>query len=199
MPAATQARVRKDAIRNRRRILKAAGELLRSDPESANIPAIAERAQVSAATVYRYFSSIESLLAAYLYEVIVQLRDYSHDSPRTGVALFEDVLAEWGRLLAVYGDGMALLRSREGFLHRLRSGDELISGVRDAWERPIRGVMRAKGIEDRYFDYALYLYNMMFDPREVLDLVRDGNTFDDALRMLANAYYGALEAWAMRR
>jgi AcrR family transcriptional regulator len=192
----TRTRVRKDAVRNRRRILKAAGEVLRDDPQNATIPAIAERAEVSAATVYRYFSSVDALLGTYLYEVIVQLRDYSHDCPKSGLALFEDVLAEWGRLLEIYGDAMALLRSHDGFLHRLRGGDQLIQAVRDAWERPIRAVLRNKAIEDSHFDNALFLYNMMFDPREVLDLARDGNSMDDALRQLRSAYFGALDGWA---
>jgi AcrR family transcriptional regulator len=189
-------RVRKDAVRNRRRILKAAGELLRDNPQNATIPAIAERAEISAATVYRYFSSVDALLGAYLYEVVVQLRDYSHDCTRTGVALFEDVLAEWGRLLAIYGPGMILLRSHDGFLARLHNGDKNIQTVRDAWERPIRAVLRSKGIDDAHFDHALFLYNMMFDPREVLDLAKDLDSMSEALRKLTAAYFGALTGWA---
>lgn len=189
-------RVRKDAVRNRRRILQAAGELLREDPQAATIPAIADRAEISAATVYRYFSSVENLLGAYLYEVIVQLRDYSHDSSRSGTALFEDVLSRWGQLLELYGDAMVLLRSREGFLDRLHHGDRLIQAVRDAWERPIRAILRSRNIADEHFDHALFMYNLMFDPREVLDLARDGESMSSALARLTTAYFGALDGWA---
>ncbi|MHA6622185.1 TetR/AcrR family transcriptional regulator [Pseudonocardia sp. DLS-67] len=193
---ATHRSMRRDAVRNRRRLLEAAGEILRTDPGAAAMPLVAERAGLSVATAYRYFPSIDELLGAYLHSVIVQLRNYSHDCPKTGVALFEDVAAEWARLLRTYGTAMVQLRSRRGFLARLRGGDELITSVRDAWERPIRSVMRHLGVPDEHFDHALFLYNLMFDPREILDLTGTGLPEQVALRNLAQAYYGALRGWA---
>ncbi|WPB89350.1 TetR/AcrR family transcriptional regulator [Streptomyces malaysiensis] len=161
-----------------------------------SMPVIAEQAGLSTATAYRYFPSLEELLNTYLHNVIVELRDYSHDCPKTGMALFEDVVQEWGRLLTVYGAAMIQLRSREGFLARLRGGDEVIGTVRDAWERPIRSAMRKLDIPDEEFDYALFLYNFVFDPREVLDLVGQGMRVEDALSRLLPVYYAALRGWA---
>ena len=160
-----------------------------------SVPAIAKRAGLSPATAYRYFPSLDELLTVYLHDVIVALRDYSHDCPRTGKALFEDVVREWGRLLTVYGTATIHLRSRQGFLERLRGGDEVIGTVRDAWERPVRSVMRALDIPDDQFDYALFLNNIIFDPREVLDLTGQGLSLDEALDRLVTAYYGALRGW----
>ncbi|MEV7979878.1 TetR/AcrR family transcriptional regulator [Streptomyces sp. NPDC086519] len=161
-----------------------------------SVARIAQRAGLSSATAYRYFPSLDELLTTYLHDVIVRLRDYSHDCPKTSTALFEDVVHEWGRLLTMYGTAMIQLRSREGFLHRLRSNDAVISTVRDAWERPVRSVMRKLGVPDDQFDHALFLYNVLFDPREVLDLVGEGLPLDDALDRLIAAYYGALRGWA---
>jgi hypothetical protein len=90
---------------------------------------------------------------------------------------------------------MVQLRSKQGFLTRLRENDELINAVREAWERPIRGVMRHHDVPDEYFDHALFLYNMMFDPREILDLVDAGQTERQTLRRLTQAYYGAVAGW----
>jgi AcrR family transcriptional regulator len=188
--------MRRDAVRNRARLLEAAGEILRTDPAGAAMPLVAERAGLSVATAYRYFPSIDELLGAYLHSVIVQLRNYSHDCPKTGLALFEDVAAEWTRLLRTYGTAMVQLRSRQGFLARLRGGDEVITSVRDAWERPIRSVMRHLGVPDEHFDHALFLYNLMFDPREILDLIGAGMPEQVVLRNLVQAYYGALRGWA---
>ena len=188
--------MRRDAIRNRRRLLEAAGEILRTNPGAAAMPLVAERAGLSVATAYRYFPSFDELLGAYLHCVIVQLRNYSHDCPKTGLALFEDVAAEWARLLRTYGTAMVQARSRQGFLARLHGGDELITSVRDAWERPIRSVMRHLGVPDEHFDHALFLYNLMFDPREILDLIGAGLPEQVALRNLVQAYYGALRGWA---
>lgn len=188
--------MRRDAVRNRRKLLDAAGEVFRTEPDSATMPLVAERAGLGVATAYRYFPSLDDLYLAFQHSVIVQLRNYSHDCTKTGIALFEDVVAEWARLLRTCGSAMVHLRSRRGFLTRLREDDELIKAVRDAWERPIRGVMRHLGFPDEHFDHALFLYNMMFDPREVLDLTSTGLTENDALRRLTRAYYGALAGWA---
>ncbi|WSQ15822.1 TetR/AcrR family transcriptional regulator [Streptomyces sp. NBC_01231] len=160
------------------------------------MPVIAERAGLSVATAYRYFPSLDDLLNAYLHDVTVQLRDYSHGSLKTGTALFEDVVAQWTRLLRVYGPALVQIRSRTGFLTRLSEVDDILTPARDAWERPIRGVMRHLGIPEEHFAHALFLCNMMFDPREVLDLINTGLAEETALSRLTMAYYGALQGWA---
>ena len=193
MAAAAPMPTRKDAVRNRKKILVATGEVLRDDYENVSIPVIAERAGVGTATVYRYFPSLETLVREYLQGVIVELRDYSQDSTKSGTALFEDVVAQLGRLLVINGPAMVRLRRPVGFLTRLREGDPTIQTVRDAWERPIRAVLRSKGIDDSHFDHALFLYNQMFDPREVLDLLASGLSLDQTMRLLTSAYYGALD------
>lgn len=195
LPARTRGK-RRDAVRNRQRLLDAVGEALKAEPETLSIQAVADRAGLSVATAYRYFPSLDDLLASYMRTVVVELRDYSHDCPRTGTALFEDVAAHWAGQLRAHGLAMAQLRSRRGFLDRLLSNDELTGIVRDAWERPIRGVLRQLGIPDRYFNHALFLYNVLFDPREVLDLVDTGLEEKEAVSRLVAAYYGAVRGWA---
>jgi AcrR family transcriptional regulator len=187
---------RRDAVRNRAKLIEAMGEILRADPDSVSMPMVAERAGLAVATAYRYFSSIEELRTAYLQDVIVQLRNYSHDCTKTSVALFEDVVAEWARLLGTYGPAMIQIRSRHGLLARLHGGEELITAVRDTWERPIRGVMRHLGVPDLHFEHALFLHNIIFDPREIHDLVSAGLKERHVLRGLTQAYYGALRGWA---
>ncbi|WP_279497820.1 helix-turn-helix domain-containing protein [Actinomadura rubrisoli] len=54
---------------------------MRTDPENVSVPVIAKQAGLSPATAYRYFSSLEELLKIYLHDVIVALRDCSHDCP----------------------------------------------------------------------------------------------------------------------
>jgi AcrR family transcriptional regulator len=179
--------------------LEATGEVLRTEPRSAAMPLIAAKAGLSVATAYRYYSSVDDLLNDYLHGVIVTLRDYSHDCPRTGKALFAEVATEWVRLLRTYGTAMVQLRSREGFLRRLRDRDAVISTVRDAWERPIRSVLRELSVPDEEFDYALFLYNALFDPREILDLLDSGLGEDEVIGGLSATYYAALRGWATTR
>lgn len=187
---------RRDAVRNHAKLLDAVSEVLRTEPESLGMSAVADRAGLSVATAYRYFPSLEDLLTAYVRGVIIEQRDYSHDCPKKGLALFEDVVAQWARLLRLHGPAIIQLRSHRGFLRRLLDNDELIVIVRDAWERPIRGVLRQLGIADEHFNHALFLYNVLFDPREILDLVDTGLTESEALARLVGAFYGALEGWA---
>lgn len=186
---------RSDAIRNRREILRAAGDIIRVDPQALTIPAVAERAGVSVATVYRHYSSAEVILGTYMIEVDAQIRDFSHDCTTSGPELFDDVLEEWGRIIEVYGPGLVQLRSRRGFLERLQSGDTAMQMVRDAWERPIRRLLRAEEIDDDYFDGALFLFNQLFDPRELLDLRARGLPMETVLAILRDAYLGAIRHW----
>ena len=55
---------RKDALRNRERVLDAATELVRRDGEKVPMAQIAERAGVGIGTVYRHFATREDLLGA---------------------------------------------------------------------------------------------------------------------------------------
>lgn len=187
---------RKDAAANRQRLLDAAGQMLRTEPEQASMPRIAKLAGVGTATAYRYFPTLDNLLNSYLYGVVVQLRDYSHDRPTTGPRLFDDVLGEWLRLVGSYGPAMVQLRSRRGLLERLHDRDPVITAVRDAWERPIRALMRSEGVSDHHFEAALLLYNALFDPREVLDLLHSGMKTDDVKRNLTSTYKAALRGWS---
>lgn len=188
-------RPRKDVLRNNRAILRATGELLQEDPSAVTIAAVAERAGLSVPTVYRYYASAEALLGRYMLEVLEELRDFSHDCDAPGVELFDRVLEEWGRLVDEYGAGLAQLRSRRGLLERLHAGDAQIATQRDAWERPLRRVMRAEGIDDALFENVLFLYNQMFDPRELRDLRGQGLAMNEAIALMRPAFLAAVHRW----
>jgi AcrR family transcriptional regulator len=59
---------RKDALRNRERVLGAALELVRRDGEGVPMAQIAELAGVGVGTVYRHFQTREDLLAELVYQ-----------------------------------------------------------------------------------------------------------------------------------
>lgn len=186
---------RKDVVRNNRAILRATGELLRDDPTGVNIPAVADRAGLSAPTVYRYYASTDALLGRYMIEVLAQLRDFSHECEAPGIHLFAQVLTEWGSIIEVYGSGLVQLRSRRGYLERLDAQDPLIATTREAWERPLRRLLKAEQIEEDRFESALFLLNLMFDPRDLLDLSARGHAMPDAIELMRIAYVAALREW----
>lgn len=188
-------RGRKDAVRNNRAILRAAGDIIRVDPTSLTIPEVAKRAGLSVPTVYRHYRSAEVLLGRYMADVDAQIRDYSHDCNASGPELFDIVLAEWGNIVEVYGPGLVQIRSRRGFLERLNAGDPPMQSLREAWERPIRRLMRVNGVDAEYFESALFLFNMMFDPRELLDITARGHSMTQALAIMKDAYVAAIKGW----
>ncbi len=184
-----------DAVRNRARLIEAAGSLFRED-ENATMPEIAKRAELSVATAYRFFPSLDDLRAEYLRLVIAELAEYSKNCDAEGKDLFTDVLGEWLRMQSTYGDAIIHLRSREGYLSRLHAGDPVITTVRSAWERPISHLLDALNLDSIDIEDALYLFNIMFDPRDIRDLSRQRRwSYEEIAARLSHSYYALLQSW----
>ncbi|AXK33539.1 TetR/AcrR family transcriptional regulator [Streptomyces armeniacus] len=189
-------KLRSDTRRNRRRLLEAVGELAREAPDQLSMQAVASRAEIGPATAYRYYSSVDDVLAAYVLSVVEELRDFSTASTAEGRPLFDAVVDRWVDLLAEHGPALVQLRSRRGYLERLHSGNEIITATRDAWVEPVRGLLDDIGLSDEILEYALFLSNMMFDPREVQDLLQETSlSRREVISRLSEAYRGALRGW----
>ncbi|MFI6637113.1 TetR/AcrR family transcriptional regulator [Nonomuraea fuscirosea] len=190
-------KLRSDTRRNRRRLLEAVGELAREAPDELTMQAVASRAEIGPATAYRYFSSMEEVLAAYVLSVIEELSDFTAASTAQGRPLFDAVVDKWVDLLAEHGPALVQLRSRRGYLERLHDGNEIIATMRDAWGGPVRGLLDDIGLPEEMLEYALFLNNMIFDPREVQDLLRETHlSRREVITRLTEAYCGALRGWA---
>jgi AcrR family transcriptional regulator len=190
-------KVRSDTRRNRRRLLEAVGELAREAPGQLTMQAVASRAEIGPATAYRYYSSMDDVLAAYVLSVVEELRDFSARSTAEGRPLFDSVVNKWVDLLAEHGPALVQLRSRQGYLERLNDGDAIITAVRDAWNEPVKGLLDDIGLQNEMIEYALFLCNMMFDPREIQDLLQVTDlSRREVITRLTEAYSGALRGWA---
>ncbi|GAA5043115.1 TetR/AcrR family transcriptional regulator [Thermocatellispora tengchongensis] len=190
-------KLRSDTRRNRRRLLDAVGELAREAPGQLTMQAVASRAEIGPATAYRYYSSMDDVLAAYVLSVVEKLRDFSTTSTAEGRPLFDAVVDKWVDLLAEHGPALVQLRSRRGFLERLHNGNEIIAALRDAWSRPVQGLLDDLGLPDNMIEYALFLNNMMYDPREIQDLLQETDlSRREVITRLTEAYLGALRGWA---
>ena len=190
-------KLRSDTRRNRRRLLEAVGELAREAPDELTMQAVASRAEIGPATAYRYFSSMEEVLAAYVLSVVEELSDFTAASTAQGRPLFEAVADKWVDLLCDHGPALVQLRSRRGYLERLHDGNEIIATMRDAWSEPVLGLLRDLGLSEDLLEDALFLNNMMFDPREVQDLLQGKRlSRREVITRLTEAYCGALRGWA---
>jgi AcrR family transcriptional regulator len=190
-------KLRSDTRRNLRRLLEAVGELAREAPDELTMQAIAARAEIGPATAYRYFSSMEEVLAAYVLSVVEELSDFTATSTAQGRPLFDAVVDKWVDLLDQHGPALVQLRSRRGYLERLHDGNEIIATMRNAWSEPVRGLLDDIGLPDEMLEDALFLNNMIFDPREVQDLLQEGRlSRRKVINRLTEAYCGALRGWA---
>jgi AcrR family transcriptional regulator len=190
-------KLRSDTRRNQRRLLEAVGEIAREAPDQLTMKDIASRAEIGPATAYRYYSTMDDVLAAYVLGVVEELRDFSVSCSAAGRPLFDAVVDRWVDLLAEHGPAMVQLRSRRGFLERLHGGNETIVAVREAWGRPVEGLLGDLGLPAQMLEPALFLSNVLYDPREIHDLFQEtGMSRREITARLTEAYLGALRGWA---
>ncbi|MFF1831826.1 TetR/AcrR family transcriptional regulator [Paenarthrobacter sp. NPDC058040] len=189
--------MRSDTQRNRRQLVKAAGQLFASRRGAISMTDVAKHAEISTATAYRHFASVEDILAEYRFGVGEKLRDYSlKQQEASGVELLTMVSRKWVDLVIRHGGAMLYTRSGEGYLARLRSGAFYLTVQADALERPLREACEELGLP-AIGDEAMFLWNILFDPREILDLINTvGLTKDQATARLIAALKGALAGWS---
>jgi AcrR family transcriptional regulator len=188
---------RRDSVASRQRLLAATGRLLARGERPRNLQQVAAEAGLAAATAYRHFESLDAALQAYAHFTIVSMQQFAAEQEATGSELLRILSTEWVRLIRERGPAMVHLRSPDGFLHRRRSGDRLITDTCTYLEPAVRGILAEIGLPADALEYALFLWNVMFDPREVLDLLYTLGWPGDVLvdRLMAS-YFPALRAFA---
>jgi AcrR family transcriptional regulator len=134
--------MRSDTQRNRRQLVKAAGQLFAARRGPINMSDIAKHAEISTATAYRHFPSVEDVLAEYRFGVGEKLRDFSLKQESTGLELLEAVSRKWVDLVTRHGGAMLYTRSGEGYLARLRKGAYYLTVQADALGAAAAGGLR---------------------------------------------------------
>lgn len=131
-PSASR-QTRKDALRNRDRVLDAATELVRSDGEKVPMAKIAERAGVGVGTVYRQFATREELLGALVYRSFgIAVENAQAAAAHPGSAL------EGVRLFF-----LATLRDRERFVLPLHGGPPVFTPATRERQADVRTALRS--------------------------------------------------------
>ena len=188
--------MRSDTDRNRRRLIAAAGHVVARRGIRVKMADIAERADVSPATAYRHFGSVDEVLTEFRYGVGLRLREFSAASELHGVALLEAVSRKWVALVVKHGSAMVSTRSQVGYLERLRGGARYLTVQADALRLPIAEAARELRLADPG-DEGMFLWNLLFDPREIFDLLTTaGMTEEQVSRRLVAVFCGAVRGWA---
>jgi AcrR family transcriptional regulator len=134
-PAARQPR--KDALRNRERVLDAATELVRREGEKVPIAHIAEHAGVGVGTVYRHFATRRDLLGALVYRSFGLAVDNARAAAAHPGSALEGVRAFF----------LATLRDRERFVLPLHGGPAIFTPATRERQADVRTILR--GLIDR--------------------------------------------------
>ncbi|MFD9664508.1 TetR/AcrR family transcriptional regulator [Rhodococcus sp. NPDC059968] len=191
--------MRSDTERNRRSLIQAAVKLSSGNDEPVNMTEVAKAAEVSPATAYRQFSSVDHILGEYRFEVGCRMRDYARTLDTVGLERLEELCRCWVGLVVEHGEAMVATRSRHGYLERLREDTYYLTVQAEALLEPLQQSARELGIAD-IGDEALFLWNLLFDPREIFDLLNTvGLSAEQVGTQLFAALRGALTGWAAAR
>ena len=188
--------MRSDTERNRRRLIRAAAALVARHGASVRMVDVAERAEVSVATAYRHFGSVGEILDLYRLQVGTRLLEFSRRQDRRGVDLVTVVSRHWVKLVVRHGAAMVHSRSDEGYLARLHADVPHLTVQANALRPGVRQAAHELGIDDPG-DGALLLWNALFDPREIFDLMATlGMSEQDVADRLMAAFLAAMSGWA---
>lgn len=188
--------MRSDTERNRRNLIQAAARLFEKADGPISMTEIAAEAEVSVATAYRQFSSVEEVLNTYRRDVGVLLLEFSQQQTSRGLQRLENVSRYWIKLVRERGAAMVPMRNRRGYLERLWEGADYLLVQADAVRPPLREAMEEMGLPD-IGDKAVFLWNILFDPREIFDLVDTvGLSEKEVGTQLMSVLVGGLNGWA---
>src|SRR5437588_9219949 len=132
VPHPAARRPRRDALRNRERVLDAATELVRRDGEKVPIAQIAEHAGVGVGTVYRHFATREDLLGGLVYRSFGLAVDNARAAAAHPGSAVEGVRAFF----------LATLRDRERFVLPLHGGPAIFTPATRERQAEVRTVLR---------------------------------------------------------
>jgi AcrR family transcriptional regulator len=136
---------------------------------------VAEEAGVSTATAYRYFGSAQEAVVAYILEFPDEVAAVfaEQENGEQGIERLALWCSTWIQLVDEgWGTSLVYLRSPEGFLARRAEGDPVIGAVCRHVEPLMSDALGALGLPADTLDVALFLWNAVYDPREILDLRR---------------------------
>ena len=132
MPKPAIRQPRKDALRNRERVLDAATELVRTRGESVPMASIAEHAGVGVGTLYRHFSTREELLGELVYRSFgLAVTNARAAAATPGPAL--DGIRQFF---------LATLRDRDRFVLPLHGGPPVFTAATRKRQAEVRTILR---------------------------------------------------------
>lgn len=132
MPKPATRQPRKDALRNRERVLDAATELVRRQGESVPMATIANHAGVGVGTLYRHFSTREELLGELVYRSFGLAVTNARAAAQTPGSALDGIRQFF----------LATLRDRDRFVLPLHGGPPVFTAATRARQTEVRTILR---------------------------------------------------------
>lgn len=186
---------RSDTLRNRLALFAALEKILSDGPQEITLTEIATAAQVSPATAYRYFGSMEGLVVAYRERVSLEFKEERETLAGSGVELLRDTCDLWLNIVWSRGGALSQVRSRVGYLKRLLAGSEDLLAQEAAVGPALRSACEELGIEYPG-PVGIFAWSQIYDPRDVLDLRENVAAEVELGELLFDSFLAALYRWS---
>jgi hypothetical protein len=161
---------------NRDQLIDAVARLL-SDATTFTLTELADCAGVSRATTYRNFSApsdaIDAFISRFLTDFEIEVTALPHGK---NLERLVGLCRAWARLVDDRSQALVHVRSADGFLTRAKRDDPIIGRIHRLVRVNLADAMAAGALPESDLDYAVFLWNLLLDPRELADLAEHLNT-----------------------
>lgn len=188
-------KLRSDTLRNRLSLFTALEKMLSDGPQEITLTEVATEAHVSPATAYRYFGSLEGLVVAFRERVSLEFKEERERLESSGLELLRATCDIWLNIVWNSGGALSQIRSRVGYLERLRAeADDLVA------QEAAVGPAICSACQELGLEYpgrvAIFAWSQIYDPRDVLDLREHVVAKAELRTVLFENYLATLRLWS---
>jgi len=179
--------LRSDARATRELLLDTVGSLLAEHGLRFGLADVARRSGASLATVYRHLPSTEIAIDRYLATLVArwEARLERETAGLHGWSRLDAACRAWVAEAGSWGRSAVFVRSPRGIIQRHDAGDPVVEANWRRLEPIIDELVEGGDIPDQSVDYAVLLWNTLFDERVIVDLAALGWAADDVTRALS--------------
>ncbi|WP_298228972.1 TetR/AcrR family transcriptional regulator [Gryllotalpicola sp.] len=168
----THKKLRADAFRTREHLLDVLGAMLEVRGLEISLPDLAKEAGVATATVYRHFDDVHELREEFYRRTVTHLVAEFEETLVTsrGRTAFDRVCAAWVKTSIGWARAATFIRSAEGYLERVRRGDDLLVRLHQLLTTVIGQLVDDGDLPRQDVEYATLTWVTLFDERVLVDL-----------------------------
>jgi len=166
--------LRADAAATRRQLTAAVGQLLAERGREFGLADVATRAGASLATTYRHLVSLDQAIASYLEALIAGWVEAVERAAghQEGIDRLRAICRAWVRQADEWGPAAVWIRSPWGVVERYTAEDPVVVANWRVLAPVVHQMVDLGQIPPQPVEYAVLMWNTIFDERVILDLRR---------------------------